>query len=56
LSLSIDGTFTGTGASAITAQAGDDTWVTVDVNGDSIADFRVILDGTPLVTIDDFIL
>ena len=56
LTLSIDGAFTGTGASVITEQVGGDIWVNVDVDGDSSSDFRVILEGTPLVTTGDFIL
>ncbi len=56
LTLSIGGGLSGDGPSAFAKAVGDSTRVFVDVDGDGQADFRVILNGTASVTVDDFIL
>ncbi|MCF6231556.1 MAG: M10 family metallopeptidase C-terminal domain-containing protein [Rhodobacteraceae bacterium] len=56
LDLSIGGSFSGTGPSALVKISGNDMRVLVDVDGDSLADFRVILDGVTSVSASDFVL
>lgn len=50
------GGFSGTGPSAITREFAGDTRVFVDVDGDSSADMRIIVDNTLGLTAGDFIL
>ncbi|WP_425054003.1 M10 family metallopeptidase C-terminal domain-containing protein [Psychromarinibacter sp. S121] len=56
LTLSIGGGLTGTGPSARTAEAGGDTMVFVDADGDGSSDLRVTLQDATGVTAGDFIL
>ncbi|MCP4195179.1 MAG: hypothetical protein GY768_31650 [Planctomycetaceae bacterium] len=56
LDLAIGGTFTGSGPSARTEESGGDTFVYVDIDGDSSADMRVIVQGVVGLTEDEFIL
>lgn len=56
LTLNIGGSFTGTGASAITREVSGDTLVFADINGNGSADFRLIVDGTLGLTASDFFL
>lgn len=48
--------FSGAGPSVTTSQQADDLFVQVDVDGDGLADMRIILEGVSGVTVDDFIL
>ena len=56
LTLAVGGRFAGTGASAITREVSGDTLVFADTDGDSSADFRLVVDGALGLTAGDFIL
>jgi serralysin len=54
--LSLGGSFTGTGPSVKTVESGGNTSVAADLDGNGTVDFRVTLQGTTGLTVDDFIL
>ncbi|MCG6904790.1 MAG: M10 family metallopeptidase C-terminal domain-containing protein [Rhodobacter sp.] len=56
ITLDLLGVFTGTGPSLRSAEVGGDTRVNIDVDGDGVADMRIVLAGTTGLTEADFIL
>lgn len=56
IDLNIGGGFAGNGACAITSEVGADTRIFVDIDGDKVADFRIILENAQGLTASDFIL
>ncbi|MCG6901430.1 MAG: M10 family metallopeptidase C-terminal domain-containing protein [Rhodobacter sp.] len=56
ITLELLGVFTGTGPSLRTAEIAGDTRVNIDVDGDGVADMRIVLVGTTGLMESDFIL